>query len=191
MLPDEVRERLHKQWGWFTAAGLCLVVFGALALLLAGLATLATVITFGALLFVAGVTQVVHAVATFKNKTAVCEAVIGALYLFAGSTLMMHPIFGALTITMVAGAVFVVAGIVKIVLANRYHEFGFTRYMTANGIVSILLGGVLLFSLPGSALWALGTFVGVNLVFDGCSWMALGLALHHLFPIDKQSTIQA
>ena len=72
-----------------------------------------------------------------------------------------------------------VGGIFKIVAALSY-RFGAWGWSLASGIIDLILGVMIWQEWPASALWVIGLFLGINLVFRGINWIALGLALRAL-----------
>jgi uncharacterized membrane protein HdeD (DUF308 family) len=48
--------------------------------------------------------------------------------------------------------------------------------MLLSGIVTLILGAIILAGLPGTAAWALGLLVGIDMVFGGSALVAIALA---------------
>jgi uncharacterized membrane protein HdeD (DUF308 family) len=61
-----------------------------------------------------------------------------------------------------------------VALAQRFHEWG---WVLLNGGITLLLGMLINRQLPGSALWVIGLFVGIEMVFNGWAWIMLALGL--------------
>jgi uncharacterized membrane protein HdeD (DUF308 family) len=49
-----------------------------------------------------------------------------------------------------------------------------------NGIIAILLGILVLAQWPVSGLWAIGMFVGIDLVFRGITWTVFAFGLRDI-----------
>jgi len=49
-------------------------------------------------------------------------------------------------------------------------------FMLMSGVVDLILAAIIIAGLPGTALWALGMLVGINMLFGGASLVGLGLA---------------
>jgi uncharacterized membrane protein HdeD (DUF308 family) len=61
-------------------------------------------------------------------------------------------------------------------LEHKRELSGRWGWMLASGIIDLILAAVILAGLPGTAAWALGLLVGINLVFGGTA--LIGMALH-------------
>jgi uncharacterized membrane protein HdeD (DUF308 family) len=68
-------------------------------------------------------------------------------------------------------ALFLLVGLFRIVvsLVNHVPYWG---CVLSNGVVTLLLGIAMWREWPESSLWALGTFVGVELIINGATWSA-------------------
>jgi uncharacterized membrane protein HdeD (DUF308 family) len=106
------------------------------------------------------------------------SAVIG---IAAGVVLLMWPVSGAVSLTFVLIAFFVVEGIATIMYAveHRSQLTGRWGWMLASGIVDLILAGIIFAGLPGTAAWALGLLVGINLLFGGVAMIGMALAARH------------
>ena len=60
------------------------------------------------------------------------------------------------------------------------YRFAAWGWSLASGVIDVVLGMLILLEWPESALWVIGLFVGINLLFRGMNWIALGLALRVL-----------
>jgi uncharacterized membrane protein HdeD (DUF308 family) len=49
-------------------------------------------------------------------------------------------------------------------------------WLLVAGLMDILIAGLIIAGLPGSALWAIGLLVGINLVFGGATLIGMALA---------------
>jgi uncharacterized membrane protein HdeD (DUF308 family) len=99
----------------------------------------------------------------------------------AGLALLAWPITGSLSLTLVLIAFFVVEGIASIMYAieHRNQLTGRWGWMLASGIIDLILAGIILAGLPGTAEWALGLLVGINLLFGGTAMIGMALAARH------------
>jgi uncharacterized membrane protein HdeD (DUF308 family) len=100
----------------------------------------------------------------------------GALALVVGIAFLRRPELGAAALTLLLGSVLLVGGVTRIVggIAEHHENRG---WIIANGVVTLLLGLLILFGWPGSTLWVLGTFLGVDLIVEGVTFILLGFSL--------------
>jgi uncharacterized membrane protein HdeD (DUF308 family) len=102
------------------------------------------------------------------------------LYVAAGLLLLLHPLLGLAFLTLLLAFFFLLAGTWKALAAWRVRPRAGWGLLLASGVVSLLLGGMILASWPMSGAWALGTLVGIELIFDGWALVSLGSALRHV-----------
>jgi len=101
-----------------------------------------------------------------------------ALAVLAGGILLARPMQGVLTLTIVIGAYFLAEGIATIMyaLAHRRELSGRWSWLLVAGLMDILIAFFIIAGLPGSAEWAIGLLVGINLLFGGATLIGMALA---------------
>lgn len=174
----DVANAIHAHWGLFLFEGILLMVLGAAAIILPVVATLAFTLIIGWLFLISGG---VGLVTTFWMRNApgfwwsLLSAVVG---LAAGIILIRWPISGTVSLTLVLIAFFAIEGIATLMYAieHRAQLSGRWGWMLASGIVDLILAGIIFAGLPGSATWALGLLVGINMLFGGSAMIAMALA---------------
>jgi len=172
-----VSAAIHRHWGLFLFEGIVLIVLGTLAVLVPAVASVAATVVFGWILLISGV---VGLVATFRAQGSpgfVWSLISALLGIVAGIILLSMPVQGALTLTAVLIAFLLVEGLATVLFAleHRKGSSGRWSWVLTSGIVDLVLGVMLLAGLPGTAVWALGLLIGINMIFGGWSlvWMAL------------------
>jgi len=177
-LERAVASAIHAHWGLFLFEGIVLVILGAAAIILPVIATLAFTLIIGWLFLISGG---VGLVTTFWMRSApgfwwaLVSAIIGIL---AGIVLLIWPISGTVSLTLVLIAFFLIEGIVTLMYAfdHRRELSGRWGWMLASGIVDLILAGIIFAGLPGTATWALGLLVGINMLFGGTAMIGMALA---------------
>jgi uncharacterized membrane protein HdeD (DUF308 family) len=169
---------LGRAWWLFVALGLVSIVIGFLAISSRFIAvtTWAIVVFFGVLLLIAGFTEVVHAVLVRNWRGFALHLLAAALYLLTGLFMLEDPERAATVLTLLIGAGFLVGGVLRIVFAlvERFHAW---PWVVLHGVIDLFLGGIILSGWPESSLWVIGLLLGIDLIFHGWSWVALGLAV--------------
>jgi uncharacterized membrane protein HdeD (DUF308 family) len=180
--PDDIERAvastIHEHWMLFLIEGIILVILGAAAIVVPPIATLAFEIVIGWLFLISGV---VGLVTTFwmRNAPGFWWSLVSAVVaILAGFVLLIWPISGTFSLTFVLIAFFTIEGIVTIMYAidHRNQLSGRWGWMLASGIVDLILAGIIFAGLPGTAAWALGLLVGINLVFGGTAMIGMALA---------------
>jgi uncharacterized membrane protein HdeD (DUF308 family) len=173
-ISSEFGASLQKHRGWFLVIGIIAMCLGVFALGAVGLVTLTSVVVFGWVLMFGGVVQAIHAFRVRVGEGFFLYLLSGILRFVVGILLVSRPLLGAASITLLLAAYFLVAGCVRIVysLYSRFQGWG---WVLLNGVVTLVLGLLIVNEWPSSAFWVIGLFVGIDLLFDG--WAMIGLAL--------------
>jgi len=169
---------LHQHWGLFLAEGIILVLLGLAAILLPPLATLAVTIVIGWIFLVSGILGLITTVMA-RHAPGFWWALVSAIIaIIAGVLLLAWPLTGVLSLTLVLIAFFVVEGVASILYAieHRAQLTGRWGWMLVSGIVDLILAAIIFAGLPGTAEWALGLLVGINMLFGGSALIAMALA---------------
>jgi uncharacterized membrane protein HdeD (DUF308 family) len=170
------RTNLGRLWWLFLVLGLVSVFVGLVAIGSAFVATLASVVVFGVLLLVAGVAEVIHAVMVRNLKGFALHLLSAALYLLVGLFMLEDPVRAAVVLTLLLAAAFLVGGVLRILFALAVQFVGWP-WVLLNGVVDLVLGVLILNGWPGTSLWVIGLFVGIDLLFHGWSWVILALTV--------------
>jgi uncharacterized membrane protein HdeD (DUF308 family) len=172
-----VLEPLRVKWGWIVALGVIYVIAGFIALGSVLLATVVSVFLVGIMMLIAGIAEIINA---FQVKTwgkFLFWLLLGALYVIAGFVTFQNPLLAAALLTLILGISLVVSGFMRIFLAFSMKEGMPWIWIVLSGVITVLLGGVILAHWPVSSLYVLGLFLGIDLVFAGAGWIGLGLGL--------------
>jgi uncharacterized membrane protein HdeD (DUF308 family) len=166
--------RLQDYWAWFFALGTAIMVLGFLAIGAAFITTFTTILVFGILMMGGGVVQLVNACLGRSWRAFFLHLLSGVLYLIVGGLMIERPIGFAVAITLILAVAFLASGTLRILLAliERFPGWG---WVLANGIITLMLGIAIWRRWPEDSLWVIGLFVGIELVFNGLSWVMFGL----------------
>jgi uncharacterized membrane protein HdeD (DUF308 family) len=183
-LQSAVANTLHMHWRLFLTEGIILFALGVLAVVVPPIATIAVEILIGWLLLVSGV---VGLIATLRARSApgfVWSLVSAILGIVAGIVLLGWPLSGALSLTLILTVFLVLEGVVSILYALEHKRELSGRWgaMLFSGIVDLILAGIIFAGLPGTAAWAIGLLVGINLVFGGSALIAMALHARNITP---------
>jgi len=171
---DHVGDEISHHRGWFIFLGLVLIVVGAAATAFPLLSTLAVAVWIAIAFAIAGAAQTVHAFAARSWSGFLLDLLIGLLYLATGVVLWFNPLGGAVTLTAILAVVLVIDGVFRSIMAFQVRPRTGWVWLLFGGIVSIILGLMIWRQLPSSALWILGLFLGLNLIFSGLTFLRLG-----------------
>lgn len=171
-------DALRRHWRGIRNAGIVLLVLGALAVVLPLAAALAIDLLLGWLLLLGGLVLSFQAFRTSPSARFWWQLGIGVLNSLIGLLLLVKPMEGVLTLTLLLSVLFLIEGGYKVVLAMPLRAVQGWIWLLASGLVSLLLGLLIFAGLPGTAAWALGLMVGINLLFTGFALVSLARKLH-------------
>ncbi|HUI21869.1 MAG TPA: HdeD family acid-resistance protein [Methylocella sp.] len=174
---NALAKAMQEHWKVFLAEGIILSLLGLGAILVPPIAGLATTVFLGWLFVIAGV---LGFVATYQAREAPgfgWSLLSAFAALIAGGILLWNPLQGLATLTYVLIFFFIVDGIFVIILAiaHRRELSGKWEWMMVNGIIDLILAGIIISGLPGTLAWALGLLVGIDMVFGGATLIAMAL----------------
>ena len=181
--PRPALDELPLKWGWLLALGVALVVAGALGTSLAIWLTLASVLLFGALLLASGILQGWHALTAKETRWSgrALHLVVALLYVALGALLLWDPVGGSLSLTIVLAAFLIALGILRIGYAWRARRHRWRWVATVlGGVLNLVLAGIILVGLPGTALWVIGLFVAIEMIVNGALLIGIALTVRRL-----------
>jgi uncharacterized membrane protein HdeD (DUF308 family) len=175
-LDIRVPAEIVHNWGWFLAFGIALVLLGALAIVRSVAATVVSMLFFGWLLLIAAGIEVIQAIMVGKWAGLFHHWVGAFLFGVLGALIVWRPLVTAEIVTLLMGAFFLVAGLFQLItpFLVSLPEWG---WHALNGVITLVLGVLILAQWPVSGLWVIGLFVGIELIFYGGAWVALALRL--------------
>lgn len=168
---------LHAKWGWIVALGVVYVIAGLIALGSVLTATVVSVFLVGIMMIIAGVAEVVGAFQIKGWGKFLLWVLLGVLYIVAGFVTFQNPLLAAAVLTLILGVALIASGIMRIILAFSVQQETPWVWVLLSGLVTLVLGGLILARWPISSLYILGLFLGIDLVIAGASWIGLGLGL--------------
>ena len=170
-------EPLRAKRGWIIALGIIYLVAGAIALSSVAMATVISVFLVGIMMLVSGVAEVINA---FQVKTwgkFILWLLLGALYIIAGFLAFENPLLTASLLTLLLGASLIASGVTKIVLGFSMKAGAPWLIVVLAGLVTLLVGLVIVAHWPWGSLYILGIFLAVDLIFTGVGWLSMGMGL--------------
>lgn len=177
-MPDRPAvQHLRSKCGWIVALGVVYVIAGLIALSSVVFATRVTVFVVGIMMLISGVAEVINAFQFKSWGRFLIWLLLGALYIVAGLLTFENPLLAASVLTLLLGAALVVSGVMRIVLAFSMREGMSWTTLVLSGVVSLLLGLIILVHWPVSGLFVLGTLLGIDLLIIGIGWIFVGFGL--------------
>jgi uncharacterized membrane protein HdeD (DUF308 family) len=179
LAPQHELQRLRSGWCWLLALGAFLVLCGTLAVVFPAATSVAAASVLGVILLVGGFATIVGSFWAGRWSGFLVQILVGAMYVVAGLAVHESPVVTVLMLTFFMALSFMVLGIVRMVgaLIVRFPQWGWAML---NGAVTFLCGLVIYHHLPLDALWVIGLLVGLEMLFNGWTWIMLSIALRKL-----------
>jgi uncharacterized membrane protein HdeD (DUF308 family) len=157
--------------------GVLLIVFGMVAVASPFLAAVAVNALIAWLIILAGIVHLMLGFRTHGAGSMVWKILVGIAYVCFGGYLIARPVVGVASLTLLLSTLFLVEGVLDIVLFFKMRPMQGAGWVLLDGIVSLLLGGMIYLQWPSSSAWAIGTLVGISLIFSGVARVMMSLAV--------------
>jgi uncharacterized membrane protein HdeD (DUF308 family) len=177
-LQGKMSAAVREHWKAFLIEGILLVILGLAAIIVPPLAGLAITIFLGWMFLISGVAGLALTFWARQMPGFWWSLISAVLGIVAGIILLARPVQGILTLTIVVGAYFLAEGVATIMYSLEHRRELSERWswMLFSGLLDILIAAMIITGLPGSAEWAIGLLVGINLVFGGATLIGMALA---------------
>ncbi len=177
-IAEKTREAIRNHRTLFLIQGIIMIILGLVAVAIPQVATIGVELVVGWLFVIGGI---VRLVATFQSRGAPgfwWSVLTAILAIVVGVILLANPVAGVLTLTMVLIAMFVIEGIFQIIAGFEYRkaEAGSWFWLILSGVVDLVLAVLIIAGWPGTAAWAIGLLVGINLLFAGIALTMTAIA---------------
>jgi uncharacterized membrane protein HdeD (DUF308 family) len=166
----------RSSWRFLLGTGVLLALVGIAAIIYPAVATATVNILAGVFLIIAGVLLFGFAFAARDAGGLTVWIVVGAFTTIVGIVFLAAPQISTVTLTVLLAFWFILSGLTKIVAAFDLRGPD-AALVAVNGLISLLLGGLIAFDLPSSGDWAIGLLLGVMFLLDGIVMIAVGWSM--------------
>jgi uncharacterized membrane protein HdeD (DUF308 family) len=175
-LQVQIPHEMNQYWGWFLAFGIGLLVLGIGAVVRSVAATVVSMVFFGWLLVLASGIEIAQAVLVGHWVGFFHHLLAAILFGVTGIIMITRPVISAEVLTVFMATFFLIGGLFQLISSVAVAMPGW-GWQAADGIITFVLGALVLAQWPASGLWVIGLFVGIDLIFYGGAWIALALGL--------------
>jgi uncharacterized membrane protein HdeD (DUF308 family) len=177
-MPDRpAAQPLRNKSGWIVALGVVYVIAGLIALSSVVFATKVTVFVVGIMMLISGIAEVINSFQFKSWGKFLLWLLLGLLYIVAGLVTFENPLLAAAILTLLLGVALAVSGVMRIILAFSMPGRMSWTWVVLSGVVTLLLGLIILVHWPVSSLFVLGVLLGVDLLIIGIGWIFVGFGL--------------
>jgi uncharacterized membrane protein HdeD (DUF308 family) len=175
-LQIQVPHEIIQYWGWFLAFGIGLLVLGVAAVVRSVAATVVSMLFFGWLLVLASGIEIAQAVMVGHLAGFFYHLLAAILFGITGVIIVTRPVISAEVATLFMAMFFLIGGLFQLIGSLAVTSAGW-GWQAADGIITFVLGVLVLAQWPATGFWVIGLFVGIDLIFYGVAWIALALGL--------------
>lgn len=165
--------------------GIVTIILGIVALAAPFVVGESTLLFVGLVVTGAGVLRMIWAFRTDSFGSGVWKFLVGVLTLLAGVFILGHPLLASDTLTLILASYLFMDGLVEFIVALTLERSKGKGWLLAGGVLSIFLAWLLFFQAPFSGVIAIGTLMGVKLIFIGLIALLLGTTLHDLMRVQR------
>jgi len=162
--------------GSFIFGGVLSLLVGVFAIAAPQLFSFVLTQLIGALCLVTGVVAIFQAVFGKIRQHCFLSSLSAIIRIAAGSALLFFPIAGVAALTLIVAAIFLTEGIVCIATSLRMRSNPAWVWLLLNGIVALLLGGMIYAKWPLDSAGILGILYGIQSLFSGSVMLMMGLS---------------
>jgi len=173
--PTPLTSAAGKAINWSIALSILLILAGLFAILIPPLSGIAVTLFIGWAMVISGITHFIFAFKTHTTGSLLWELLLGALYLFAGAYLLFHPLSGLLSLTLLLAAYLLIEGVLELLHAFQVRPRNGIAWLILNAVVTLILAFMIWRTWPSSSAWAIGTLIGISMLFSGFSRLMLSL----------------
>jgi uncharacterized membrane protein HdeD (DUF308 family) len=174
--PSTLTSLVPKAINWSIALSILLIITGLFAILIPSLSGIAITLFFGWAMIFSGITHFIFAFKTHTTGGLIWELLIGAIYLFTGVYLILHPIDALFALTLILSCYLFFEAIVEFVQYFQLRPRHGAGWLAVDGIITLILAIMIWRSWPASSVWVIGTLVGISMIFSGFSRLMLSMA---------------
>jgi len=167
---------VKKAAGWSVMLSVLMIVAGILAIIVPPASGVAVTILVGWLMVFSGAAHLVYGWDTRSSGGLLWGMLLGILYIVTGGYVLLNPVAGLASLTLVLAAYLLAESILEFILSYRLRPLPGSGWLLVDGIVTLILAIMIWRTWPSSSLWAIGTLVGISMLFSGFARLTISLA---------------
>jgi uncharacterized membrane protein HdeD (DUF308 family) len=173
-------KEINREVGWSIVLSVLMIVAGVLAIIVPRASGIAVTILVGWLLVFCGAAHLAYAWQTRRSGGLWWGILLGVIYIVAGGYILLHPMAGLTSLTLVLAAYLLVASILEFILAFQLRPLTGSGWLVLDGIITLILAIMIGWTWPSSTMWVVGTLVGISMLFSGFTRLMLSLTARRM-----------
>ena len=161
--------------GWSIALSVLIIMAGILAIIVPPLSGIAVTILVGWLLVFCGAAHMVYAWHARSGGGILWGILLAILYIVAGGYLLLHPVAGLASLTIVLAAYLFAESVLEFILSFQLRPLPGSGWLLVDGIITLILAIIIWRTWPASTTWVIGTLVGISMIFSGVARLMISI----------------
>jgi len=179
-MANSITTDVHKATTWSIVLSVLMIVAGVLAICVPMIAGVAVTAIVGWLLVFSGLLHLAFAWRGGRAGSILWEIVLGLVYGAIGLYLLASPVAGLASLTLAIAAYLLMEGVLEFVLAFQLRPAPGSGWLMVDGIITLVLAVMIWTTWPSSAVWVVGTLVGISMFFSGITRLMLSMAVRRI-----------
>jgi len=167
----------EKNWNWLLGLGIVFIILGVVGLGMSFYLTIASIMFFGVFFMIGGIAQIFQSLQCKGWQCILPHALIGVVYLVAGLVIVNRPHIAAATFTMILAWALMFSGIFRMAQAVEMRAIRGWSWAFVSGLISMILGMMIIARWPTSGLWVIGLFIAIEMIVHGWTLTFTALAI--------------
>jgi uncharacterized membrane protein HdeD (DUF308 family) len=183
-----VKEGTNRATGWSIGLGVLIIAAGTLAIIMPSASGIAVTIVVGWLLVFSGCAHLAYGWHNRGGGGLLWGLLLGILYIAAGGYILLRPLVGLESLTIVLAAYLLVEAILEFILSFQLRPAPGSGWLLLDGIITFVLALMIWRTWPASTLWVIGTLVGISMLFSGVARLMISLAARRMTHVYRHET---
>jgi uncharacterized membrane protein HdeD (DUF308 family) len=175
-----MNKEINREIGWSIVMSVAMIVAGVLAVIVPPASGIAVTVLVGWLMMFYGAVQITYGWQDRGGGGLVWGVLLGILYGFTGGYMLMNPVAGLASLTLVLAACLFIESILEVILSFKLRPLSGSGWLLLHGIITLILAIMIWRSWPTSTMWVIGTLVGISMVFSGIARLMISLGARRL-----------
>src|SRR5262249_62360280 len=162
-----ISAHIHRATTWSIVLSLLMVISGIVAIAAPVVAGVAVTAIVGWLLIFSGILHLVFAWRAGRPSAIVWEILLGIVYAAIGFYLIANPVVGLASLTLAIAAYLLIEGVLELAMSFQVRPAPGSGWLLVDGIITLILAVMIWSTWPSSAVWVVGTLIGISMFFTG------------------------
>jgi uncharacterized membrane protein HdeD (DUF308 family) len=165
---------------WSIVLSLLMIGAGVLAISAPMIAGVAITAIVGWLVVLSGLFHLAFAWRAVRPAAVLWQILIGVLYGVIGFYIIASPVSGLVSLTLAIALLLFIEGVLEFVLWSRLRAIPGSGWVLVDGIITLVLAVMIWSTWPSSAVWVVGTLIGISMCFSGITRLMLSIAARRI-----------